>query len=152
MSRNLGDTSCRICNDAVRLDEQARPISERDTGAAMFPNYEGLLVANARCRNCDAKYLAWVDAGSNRRLNQGHWQRRQNDDREFVDLSFRSSFNDEPGPDDLPSRETLRRIHQREIETEAQRLRDQAAELSAEADRLVVRATHEESPWEAYRR
>jgi hypothetical protein len=57
------------------------------------------VVAAATCAKCGAKYLAWVDDRAMRRpLGASH--RFVGD--LFFDLSFRSTFNDEPGPDDLP--------------------------------------------------
>jgi hypothetical protein len=57
-----------------------------------------MVVANAICEFCKAKYLAWVD-GSKRKGDKyphtGH-------DFEFTDMSFRSSFNDEPNIEDFP--------------------------------------------------
>ena len=98
MSRNLGRTDCYFCNSDVELLEQPRPVTVEEV-RPYEEYYVGMLtVANAWCPQCEAKYLAWVDhSGAN-----GHMRRTPDDDRLFVDLSFRSSFNDEPGFDDLP--------------------------------------------------
>ncbi len=148
MSRNLGSTCCAICSGSIVLEESARPIVAGDAHV-YFAEYQGMLVAAAHCYDCNAKYLAWVDTARNQRLNRGHWKRREYDDREFVDLSFRSSFNDEPGPEDLPSPEFLR-AHQRDQNLrEAARYRKQADELLKEAAECEANTT---SYWEAYRR
>lgn len=97
MSRNLGQTDCEFCKGTVTLDEQSRPITEDETGP-YFPEYRGMLVANATCRVCKAKYLAWVD----KRPTGKSWARHAEDERGFHDLSFRAAFNDEPADEDMP--------------------------------------------------
>lgn len=94
MSRNLCETSCSWCNGEVILEEAGRPILEEECGA-YFREYRSMLVANAHCRECEAKYLAWVDWPGN-----SYWTNKG--DRAFMDLSFRSTFNDEPGLEDQP--------------------------------------------------
>ncbi len=100
MSRNLADTTCAGCRwGDVRLVETPRPITEAEAGC-YFPEYEGMVVANAQCLLCEAKYLAWVDEATKLRR---HGYERRPVDGPFVDLSWRSTFNDEPGADDLPA-------------------------------------------------
>ena len=97
MSRNIGQRDCYFCPSKVVLVEAPRPVTQEDTGAYQS-QYEGMIVANAECPACLAKYLAWVTgpAGSN-------WNSLPRDeDQTHVDLSFRSTFNDEPGEEDLP--------------------------------------------------
>jgi len=97
MSRNIGQRDCYFCPSKVVLVEAPRPVTQEDTGAYQS-QYEGMTVANAECPACLAKYLAWVTgpAGSN-------WNSLPRDeDQTHVDLSFRSTFNDEPGEEDLP--------------------------------------------------
>jgi hypothetical protein len=55
-------------------------------------------VANAECPVCKAKYLAWVYPPTKGR----HAGRSYYHNGAFYDLSFRSTFNDEPGESDLP--------------------------------------------------
>lgn len=103
MSRNLGTTDCCSCPrwepppTTVRLVGPVHPITRAEAGS-YFDEYEGMLVADAECSECGAKYLAWVDERPRRRPHGF--------DREpcgaFCDLSYRSSFNDEPGEDDVP--------------------------------------------------
>ena len=105
MSRNIGSTICQFCDGPIVLDEAARPITREEAGA-YFDTREGYgyangLFANATCKTCEAKYLAWVDlracVGYNR---YGNWGAQ---DAPFFDLSYRDSFNDEPGEKDLPN-------------------------------------------------
>jgi len=103
MSRNLGCTFCKFCREMVQLEEQPRPIKPEEAGCyyAMHNGYgyAGGIFANASCPACGAKYLAWVDLSACAGYRAG-WGSRQ--DQAFFDLSFRSSFDDEPGEDDLP--------------------------------------------------
>ena len=97
MSRNIGQRDCYFCPSKVVLVEEPRPVKQEDTGAYQS-QYEGMIVANAECPACLAKYLAWVTgpAGSN-------WNSLPREEGQtHVDLSFRSTFNDEPGEEDLP--------------------------------------------------
>lgn len=97
MSRNIGQRDCYFCPSKVILVEAPRPITDLDCGG-YISEYHGMTVANAQCPACLAKYLAWVTgpAGSN-------WNKMPEEEGQtHVDLSFRSSFNDEPGEDDLP--------------------------------------------------
>ncbi len=95
MSRNLSSTGCQFCEDKPTLDEAPRAIRIEDTGPHYFKEYEGMMVANATCPSCEAKYLAWVTPPR-------QWHQQRTDDRPYVDLSFRDSFNDEPAEADLP--------------------------------------------------
>lgn len=111
MSRNLCKTLCAFCEGTVKLEEAPRPITRAYAGA-YFEEYEGMLVANASCVDCCAKYLAWVDERS--RVRPGRYSRLcagGDDDRTHFDLSHRSTFDDEPGKEDCPlyTIETVRR-------------------------------------------
>lgn len=67
--------------------------------AAYAHTHKTLIVADAECPDCSAKYVAWIDGGS----EGAHPQPRPDEPYEMVrDLSFRSTFDDEPGPSDLP--------------------------------------------------
>lgn len=102
MSRNLGHVDCHYCSGDVKLLELLHPIMVADAGGH-FQEYSGMLVANAACEDCEACYLAWVrEAGS---LTQ-----RRTTDGEFFDLSFLSTFNDEPGPADVPKWKITRQV------------------------------------------
>lgn len=94
MSRNLLRTEC---HGPVDLEESPRPITASEAGQ-YFEEYEGMLVANATCPHCRAKYLAWVDERPRLRNSL----RRAPESGGIVDLSYRSTFDDEPGYDDLP--------------------------------------------------
>jgi hypothetical protein len=101
MSRNIGDTSCRFCPGEVVCTEAPRPITQDDAGA-YFDEYAGMLVAHAECKECCAQYLAWMMKRA--KAWYGDTGERIGDDGRLLpfDLSFRSTFNDEPGADDLP--------------------------------------------------
>jgi hypothetical protein len=104
MSRNLCDTHCQFCGecDTVELVEDRRPIREDEAGC-YFEEYEGMLVANAACNLCEAKYLAWVDERPLKRPRFWLGVRREPRHGDpFFDLSHRSTFNDEPGEEDMP--------------------------------------------------
>jgi hypothetical protein len=98
MSRNLCATDCYFCRSDVRLVEAPRHVELRDVGPRYATEYDGLIVADAECTACGGKYLAWVDWPN----GHEHWHKRDCDD--FRDLSFRSTFNDEPGEADMPTR------------------------------------------------
>lgn len=113
MSRNLGSINCAFCNSYfVTLMEPERDITQADCGiyfqAGKF-SYQGMRVANAECSLCGGKYLAWIDMSAchslpqQRREGWGYPTLRRNPDVAFFDLSFRSTFNDEPGPEDAPT-------------------------------------------------
>lgn len=114
MSRNLSETGCHFCPAPGRdivLEEEPRPITRADAGR-YFDEYEGFMMANAHCYHCDAKYLAWC-AESKAWLRKYGRERYPNEPRDGLrhfDLSFRSTFNDEPGPDDLPKWACVSRI------------------------------------------
>ncbi len=95
MSRNLCRTDCHFCEGRVVLVEPPRKIHSDDCGL-YFNEYVGMLVAHAECEDCEAKYIAWV--------SKPHmWPPTCSPlTAPFHDLSFRDTFNDEPGEDDLP--------------------------------------------------
>jgi len=99
MSHNLARSNCYFCEGPVVHEEPPRPIT-RDEAGGYFNEYEGMLVANAHCAWCEAKYLAWVHGREDWRF--GHLAPRNRPDAPHVDLSFRSTFNDEPGDEDKP--------------------------------------------------
>lgn len=99
MSRNLATTSCAICPvDTVVLEEAPRPITREDA-YGYFDEYEGMLVANARCPMCLALYLAWVDESPRTKRSV---YAREPGEKGYFDLSYRGAFNDEPWIEDLP--------------------------------------------------
>lgn len=86
MSRNLCRTDCARCGGDVRLS--GIPYAYTLNGDASFT------IADADCADCGAKYSAWI----NDSYSKAQWRTPEG----FYDLSYRSSFNDEPGPGDLP--------------------------------------------------
>lgn len=107
MSRNRTETYCEFCSADLKLEEEPRPITREEAGV-YFGEYEGMLVAKAACPECEAKYLAWCkprpDRASSLRLFGEDLLRG------FYDTSFRSTFDDEPGEEDLPKYEVRRRV------------------------------------------
>jgi hypothetical protein len=97
VSRNLCQTNCRYCGGEVALDEAPRGITRKDCGV-YIDEYEGMLVANASCEDCKGKYLAWCSTAPKHR----GWGDARLNERGFHDLSYRSTFNDEDGPEDWP--------------------------------------------------
>ena len=92
MSRNLCRTDCYFCRGEVTSIEAPRLPTESDLGR-YFDMFRHLHFSHAACVDCEAKYLAWHD---NARWGSAPIQLA------LTDLSFRSTFNDEPGDDDLP--------------------------------------------------
>lgn len=105
MSRNLGITHCHQCGGDVALEEEPRPITRDDAGP-YFDEYhrKRLIVANASCPDCRAKYLAWVSSSIGGHLSPSDvdWMPGR-----FVDLSYRHAFNDEPDREDIAEISTL---------------------------------------------
>jgi hypothetical protein len=102
MSRNLYDLECHRCKaPKVSIVGPTRRGTREDFGR-YAQEYMGMAVADAECPRCQAKYLAWVSnlpyAGE-RAWALGEYG--------YQDLSYRSTFNDEPGPDDLPKPKIL---------------------------------------------
>lgn len=100
MSRNLGDTVCGFCDGEVKLVEALRPITPNDAGTH-YDEFKNMIVANAECVDCRAKYLAWV--GNIPHHQTSHLPCKTG--AMLYDLSYRSTFKDEPGPADLPDYE-----------------------------------------------
>lgn len=95
MSRNLATTCCHRCRaPSVCLDEEPRLITEAEAGCHFY-EYLGMKVAHATCPRCQARYLAWVQPSC--------WVC----DAGYFALSYRSTFNNEPGLDDLPKPDIL---------------------------------------------
>ena len=113
MSRNLSSTCCYFCGGTVTLTERPRPMTQEDCGAYYYETrngygYAGAIVAHAICFDCEAKYIAHVDFSACPGYGNSLYFHGRSDGQPFFDLSFRQSFNDEPGPDDLPNFEFVR--------------------------------------------
>ena len=154
MSRNLLRKDCAICySDDIEIEEPPRPIKPHECRGYEKEYVGQLEVANARCKNCDAKYLAWVRHRFTGSGPHDKWSREPfGDGPPFVDLSFRAAFNDEPAAEDLPTVEKLAEIHSERQRKHAADLRRAAAELLDEAAAAEKLATDGQSFWEAYRR
>jgi hypothetical protein len=104
MSRNLGQTTCYFCGAEVRVTGVVHDILPAEAGV-YFDEYEGMVVADAECTDCKAEYLAWLDESRRSRFPRclSHWPGRKERERIApLDLSFRSTFDDEPGESDMP--------------------------------------------------
>lgn len=95
MSRNLGETTCHFCDHDLVMTGPRRPIDQTDAGV-YFNEYNGMIVRDAECPCCLAQYLAWVEPAPGGRQSQ------PSNFSTHYDLSFRTTFNDEPGERDLP--------------------------------------------------
>ncbi len=119
MSRNLATSDCPQCKCAVVLEEAPRPITTGECGGYTAQFYGCLTVANAHCPSCLSQFLAWlrqVPPGPSTlgtRAPQLSARQRealvQGNGREPFDLSYRSTFTDEPGALDEPLYATRRR-------------------------------------------
>lgn len=95
MSRNLAKRECSRCESKVAI---CGPIYRLPRDHFACPD---MLVADADCTVCQAHYTAWLGPTHDRIGTREH-------DLEnvrcfgFYDLSYRASFNDEPGKGDLP--------------------------------------------------
>ena len=103
MSRNIGRTDCYFCDGHVQMTETSREATRADVGryydtSADGFGFAGMVCANAECLDCEAEYLAWVSL----KRCAGYVDRPRYEDSPFFDLSFRSTFNDEPGEADMP--------------------------------------------------
>lgn len=154
MSRNLASTHCAICGERPELVEAPRPVRADELGFHRERYLGNLVVANADCPDCGARYLAWVSHNfpPSSTFGSTRWVRKASGRGAFVDLSFRSTFDDEPGPGDLPTPEKLREIHRRARMQEAAALRESAARLLEEAANYEHDAEHGDPHYESYRR
>lgn len=96
MSRNLCRINCRTCNGKVVLSGIPYQLAPKHG-----PYCHGLWVADATCKECGTKYTAWIGPSTDsygwRAIDLqsvAHFG--------FYDLSYRGTFNDEPGEDDVP--------------------------------------------------
>jgi hypothetical protein len=94
----LNTTKCVFCEGEVGSTEKPRRIRPAEAGPT-FEQVQCLIVADAMCLACRAKYLGWIDA---RAVVDGAPQPYARMGDSIMDLSFRSTFSDEPGPDDMP--------------------------------------------------
>ena len=99
MSRNIGIAECDRCGVTPVLSERPRKITRKDA-CKFYEEFEGLIVAHAVCPQCGARYLAWVN--EKKRKRKSFSPRAPIKGVGFFDLSYRSTFNEEPGPKDLP--------------------------------------------------
>lgn len=115
-------------------------------------NRKGLWVARAHCSRCGTRYLAWIDVSAYRGCHLSNADRS----RKLVDLSFRSSFRDEPTSRDLPSVEVLREVadeqrrrHLAAVDCEIADLEHQICDLRKKA-MAIESSMGSRSRWESY--
>ena len=99
MSRNLCRTDCHRCSGEVRV--VGIPYYLPQTHFSR-PN---MLAADAECVKCQTRYTAWM--GPTTKDKGDNYGAREVDlllmtEFGFFDLSYRSTFNDEPGESDVP--------------------------------------------------
>lgn len=112
MGRTLAvGTICGMCQlDAVVLVEKSRLITRRDLGLErtaedleyLMRTWDGLRVAEAICVACGTRYLAWVDASNIAEPGLVPPYSHESG-KEFCALSYRSTFNNDPSDEDLPT-------------------------------------------------
>lgn len=95
MSRNLAMTVCRQCECQVNVTGLPRFVETGDIR---------IVGADAECTVCGARYLAWISGPRSHKSQTDHYGGP------FYDLSYRSTINDEPGPDDVPNVVEVSRI------------------------------------------
>lgn len=104
MSRNCGTAGCYACDGRLRVDGAAQSFTALFPASSMRGEYGGHDFVPLVCEDCEAKFLGWVtrNTGAGEAEDGGIT---------WYDVSWRSSFNDEPGPDDIPKWdvETVRR-------------------------------------------
>ncbi|MBU2595831.1 hypothetical protein KJ713_03310 [Patescibacteria group bacterium] len=103
MTRNLGRTSCDRCgHPVVKLDSEPRLITRKEAGID-FDMFEGLMVAEAHCPICKAKYLAWVDETQTSYYGHpmGSITHPNRVPEGYFDLSYESTFNNRPSEHDI---------------------------------------------------
>lgn len=80
-----------------------RLISKNDCGRYIH-EFQGMIVADGECKVCHAKYLCWVDERNRNPIDNYRFKRSPDNslppEKQFFDLSYRSSFNDEPCGED----------------------------------------------------
>jgi len=106
VSRNLCKKECDFCYlDEVVITGPIFNFEERYD--CYLHEYTGMKVADAECAYCGAKYLAWVEEAPGKRRTCWGYDEYTSEERRFYDLSYRSTFNDEPGKEDLPEKRPL---------------------------------------------
>jgi hypothetical protein len=98
MSTNLCYKTCVHCGAELELRETPRLVTQEDAGG-FFPRYKGMMVAKAECPDCLARYMAWMTDPPSFNYPVAS---RHPFDGTIYDLSYQSSFDDQPDPEDLP--------------------------------------------------
>lgn len=113
MALNLSKTKCHFCYEDIKITGPIHSPTLEDVKKEenlREPYLIHTYVAEAECSLCGAKYTSW--------------HRIEHDRSVITDLSFRSTFRDEPGPSDLPCMAKrklftkIRRFKQKKVQTE----------------------------------
>lgn len=94
MSRNLCRVDCARCESRVKI---SGPLYRLPSDHFSQPH---LLVADAECSVCAARFTAWIGHTEDRNVRVGDLDMIEANG--FYDLSYRANFNDEPEGCDLP--------------------------------------------------
>ena len=114
MSENLHATKCVHCGNDVELLETPRPITEKEAGN--FYVDKGILFAKAHCPICLARYLAWIGSSTKVLPIKKDLVKGMTLYGEVVDLSYLSTFSDQPGKGDLPVYEVQKTTTRKRVE------------------------------------
>lgn len=109
----LGRVNCQRCDSAVEERGEIR------RGVGLHPAEMWLI--DAECTACCAKYVGWVHPGPEEKYGNGRAERKLVADHGFYDLSYRGTFTDNPGSEDLPwfwSQESIAGFHKHWSECE----------------------------------
>ena len=108
MARNLGVRECYHCGHPVELVEEPHRITKRYAGP-LYEEYQGMMVVQAQCPMCLARYMAWLDLSKRVKFSSTNPSFFR--DGKPVDLSYWSTFNDEAAPQDLPRYDVQRVVY-----------------------------------------
>lgn len=112
MSRNLCQTDCPRCGSKRIRVWDVREGTKDDFVHRYYDEFQTMLVGDAECTDCGCKLLAWVrppivGIHNDDKFSFCDYNQSIDGTAHFFDLSYRSTFNDEPGPDDLPTPDVL---------------------------------------------
>ncbi len=108
MSKNIGSKDCRNCglvDTVVIIGAQMAWEQYYAWEGEAAKHFRGMQIAQAECQYCQTRYMAWVWPSANmvweRPTFKPEWSMDDPPEKRFYDLSYRSTFNDEPGPSDI---------------------------------------------------
>lgn len=110
MSRNLGRTDCDRCGLS---DFTLGEVYSLPDDHWCCPSME---VRDVTCKVCGAAYTGWagpvggLGPFGGPTYGAAEWEKAEVERLGFYDLSYRSTFNDEPGEEDVPGRVEVLRV------------------------------------------